>query len=286
MSDFTGPQRPSGEQAANDPMPDGEHGERPADPVEPAENVDAVPDAASVDRSSTVYIGGSHVLQRAEHYRTEPIVVSGERSAPPGLGVGESPQLVGDERSRATRRIWDAWSGKRSGAVSRPVEVKPPRHPLVVLPMLILLTGVAAFFSWVSAEPLWLYAGHQVSGTVTVEECHAEGFAPRCEGRFVPDAGGDTQPVLRISGDTGAERAGETVTGRVVSPRATSVYIGDELGLLLRWSIGLAVVIAVGFAIAWVAGAWRFTGRLRAGAVGLSLAGPLVIWLGALALTW
>lgn len=291
MSDFTGPQRPSGEHTAEDPT--SRRGPS-ADPTDWAVEIDAESDAPGFDDEPSPHLsGGAYSIQRTDRVVTEPLVVSGDRSAPPkGPDVDETaplPRAAADgEPSQATQRIRDAWSDvpESTAPTTRPAEVKPPRPPLVVLPMVILLTGLAAFFSWVSAEPFWLYVGHEVSGTVTVGECHAEGFAPRCTGRFVPDSGGDSQPVLRISGDTSAERAGETVTGQVVSQRSTSVYIGDDLGLLLRWSIGLGAVVALGFAIAWAGGAWRFTGRLRAGAVTVSLAGPLIIWLGALALTW
>ncbi|HIW63650.1 MAG TPA: hypothetical protein H9881_14420 [Candidatus Stackebrandtia excrementipullorum] len=295
MSDFTGPQRPSGEPAVEDEM-------LPRPPVDPtrwgadldADDPDAsAPPTPAGDGPSLYMSGGPYAIQRIDRPITEPLVVSGEPSVPDGRsGLDDTaPQPAVTGSLYATQRLHEAWTQKpksrpKSSVSARTKRVKPPRRPQVMLPMVILLTGVAAFFSWVSAEPFWLYTGHEVTGTVTVAECDTEGFAPRCQGRFVPHSGGETQPVLRISGDTHAERAGETVTGQVVSHRSTSVYIGDDLGLLLRWSVGLGLVIATGFAIAWATGAWRFPGRLRAGAVAVSLAGPLLIWLGALALTW
>jgi len=351
MSEFTGPQRPAGDHAADQPTPPGEQpdrrrskdtgavswfgdaprrsvfsktmhlrsngpkssGSRPADPKpmqDPKPTQDSIPldsgpgeqPAASTPFTPMPGFGAPYpdLPSRRTGFEvprpvTEPLVVSGSQPED-GHGMSLStdttplPRIaVEDEESPMVRRIRAAWEGDTEPPPDRkapPREPKEPRPPTVVLPLLILFIGVAAFFSWVSAEPFLISIGHHVTGTVTVNECHAEGFAPRCQGKFVPDSGGDSQPAMRITGDTTVERPGETVAAQAVSYDSTSVYIGDDFGLGLRWGLGLAMVVGCGFAIAWISGAWRFAGRARLAAVAASMAAPLLIWLGALALTW
>lgn len=217
--------------------------------------------------------------------------VLAEGIPPPRHAAADTPS---DQPARAVEPIQAMWNNADGSGLKRPeprapiVPLKPPkpRSLWVALPSMILLTGLAAFFSWVSAEPFWLSVGHDISGTVTVSECVAEGFAPRCEGDFVSDSGGQTLPGVRITGDTEAERQGTTVAAQAVSGSARSVYIGDTTGLVLRWGIGLFLVLCCGLAIAAVSGAWQWRGKARAGAVLACVAGPLLLWFGALALTW
>ncbi|GAA4909848.1 hypothetical protein LX16_2814 [Stackebrandtia albiflava] len=215
---------------------------------------------------------------------------------PSPLPASEAPQQRAAEPSESVGRIHAMWESADERATPRPPSprarrppgepARPPRSPLLVFPAVILLAGVAAFFSWVSAAPFWMSVGHHVEGRVTVQRCEAEGFAPRCEGRFAPEGGGDSVPAMRITGDSRAERPGETVAALAVSRESHAVYIGDDTGLVLRWALGLAMVVGCGFGVAGVTGAWRFTGRRRLGALGVSVTGPLLIWLGALAMTW
>lgn len=163
---------------------------------------------------------------------------------------------------------------------------KPPRSILVALPGLVALAVVSAFFAWVSAEPFWLSLGHDVDGTVTVLDCDASGFAPRCEGEFLPVDSVEKMAGVRITGDAEAKQVGETVAAQAVSHKSRSVYVGDDIGLRLRWGIGLGVLLVCGIGIAAITGAWRWRGRARILTVLACLAGPVLLWLGALALTW
>ncbi|MFD0556867.1 hypothetical protein ACFQ3B_07395 [Stackebrandtia endophytica] len=344
MSEFTGPQRPSGDHSADPSAPPGE----PVPPREPETPSSHRPN----DTGAVSWFGDAprrSVFSRSMHLKSTAAKRQETRSAaetpaparnpepstapapPPGFGepypdlftprrtevtvprpVAEPlvvagahpeddrgtslstdttplPRITVEDESPMVRRIREAWEGEGEPPPEdkpRPRRDREPRSPAVVLPTLILFIGIAAFFSWVSAEPFLISIGHHVTGTVTVNECHAEGFAPRCQGKFVPDSGGDSQPAMRITGDTTVERPGETVAAQAVSHDSTSVYIGDDLGLGLRWGLGLAIVVGCGFAIAWISGAWRFAGKSRLAAVAASMAAPLLIWLGALALTW
>lgn len=64
---------------------------------------------------------------------------------------------------------------------------KPPRHPVLGLAGLLVLTLLSSFFAWVSAEPLWLAVGHGERGTATVLSCTGGGIGLRCRGTFVAD---------------------------------------------------------------------------------------------------
>lgn len=162
--------------------------------------------------------------------------------------------------------------------------VRDPRRPGVGLPLLVVFALFAAFFAWVGAEPFWLAVGHADRGTVAVTRCTGGGVAKRCAGDFtaadrryrvrgVPVSGGDARPGARLA-------------ARMVSSSARQAYVGDSLGLLLRWAVPLALVLLLGLLIAVVTGAGRLRGRHRAAAVTLSLLGPLVIAAGLLAAAW
>jgi hypothetical protein len=79
----------------------------------------------------------------------------------------------------------------------------------------------------------------------------------------------------------GVERAacrdGGSWTARMVSPASGRAWAGDTTALHLRWTIGFALVLLSGLAIAWVTGAARFTGWRRATTFALSLAAPLAL---------
>jgi hypothetical protein len=186
------------------------------------------------------------------------------------------------------QRMWNG-TGPEAPPHRRP-QLRPlpkePRSAKVALPMVVVLALIAAFIAWVSAEPFWLSVGHDIEGTVTVNECEAAGFAPRCEGEFVPEQGSVKLPGVRITGDAQAKQSGETIAAQAVSLSSGTVYVGDQLGLVLRWGIGLVLLLVCGLCIAWVTGAWRWHGRARTVTVLVSLAGPVLLWFGALAFSW
>ena len=64
-------------------------------------------------------------------------------------------------------------------------------------------------------------------------------------------------------------------------------YAGSTDGLHVRWGVGLGLVLVCGALIAWITGARRLLGRtVRTGAVLLSFAGPLLLFVGMLAATF
>ncbi|GAA4205372.1 hypothetical protein [Actinocatenispora rupis] len=168
---------------------------------------------------------------------------------------------------------------------SRPVPFRAPRRPGVGLPLLVVFALLAAFFAWVGAEPFWLAVGHADRGTVTVTRCTGHGVLKRCVGDFA--AGGDRYRVrgVPVSGGDAAP-VGVRRPARMVSQTGRQAYVGDSLGLLLRWAVPLALVLVLGLLIALATGAWRLRGRQRAVACTLSMLGPLVITAGLLAAAW
>ncbi|HEY3504010.1 MAG TPA: hypothetical protein VGN37_14655 [Actinocatenispora sp.] len=162
--------------------------------------------------------------------------------------------------------------------------VRDPRRPGVGLPLLVVFALFAAFFAWVGAEPFWLAVGHADRGTVAVTRCTGGGVAKRCVGDFTAADGRYRVRTVPVSG--GDARPGARLAARMVSSSARQAYVGDSLGLLLRWAVPLALVLLLGLLIALVTGAGRLRGRHRAAAVTLSLAGPLVVAAGLLAAAW
>jgi len=159
---------------------------------------------------------------------------------------------------------------------------KPPRRPSVGLAGMVLLSLLAAFFAWVSAEPLWLAVGHGDRGTATVTRCAGTGVGQRCVGEFTAAGGEFTVAGVAMLGLAEDQRtAGATMTARMVSADGRSAYADDRAGLHLRWAVGLLLVLACGLGIAVTTGAGRLDSRAaRIGAVATSLAAPLLITLG------
>jgi hypothetical protein len=166
-------------------------------------------------------------------------------------------------------------SARRPLARPRPAPVvrlsKKPRSPWLAMPGLVVLMTLAAFLGWVSAEPFWLSVGHGEPGTVTVLSSGSV-----CQGSF--QAAAFTVSTVDIDGLAGGGcRVGAAHPARMVSATGARAYVASDRGLVLRWGIGFALVLACGFALAWVLGAYRFTGRRRRLAILTSLAAPYVV---------
>lgn len=176
----------------------------------------------------------------------------------------------------------DLWF--RMASKPEPVAQKPPKQPRrlgVALPFIIVFALLSAFFSWVSAEPLWLALGHGETGTATVTRCVGDGVTRRCQGDFTTD----DFSVVRITllGLTEADtKTGRTVTAQMVSERSHRAYAGG--GFVLRWLPGLVLVVLCGLAIVMITGVRRLGDRReRWTAVAASVAAPLLVTVGFLA---
>jgi hypothetical protein len=166
---------------------------------------------------------------------------------------------------------------------------RDPRRPLGGLIALLALGLVAAFFSWVSAEPFWLAVGHGRNGTATVERCTGSGVTQRCTGTFVAAGGAYSVPDLALLGvEPKQKAAGSVVSARIVSTTSRQAFVGGTGTLLhLRWTLGFLLVLLCGFGIAGLTGASRLeNAQARRGALLISLAGPLVLLAGFLVATY
>jgi hypothetical protein len=183
-------------------------------------------------------------------------------------------------------RVPDGHRGDAESPVTPRRRRKPPRSPAVGLIGLLLFTFIATFFAWFSAGPLWLSLGHSQHGVATVANCPVAGIDKRCA-RFTADGGSFTATVTLL-GPAGARAAdGATIPAEMVSRSNTIAYAGDPTSLYLRWIPGLMIVLLCGFGIAWITGSYRLPRRRsRFVAVAMSLAGPILIALGMLAVTW
>jgi hypothetical protein len=168
----------------------------------------------------------------------------------------------------------------------RPPAKKPrsPRRPLPGLLGLVAMALIAAFFSWVSAEPFWLAVGHGDAGLATVSRCSGSGVTQRCAGAFAAADGSFTVERVTLLGvDTNS--AGAVAPARMVSPDSRQAYVGDTGVLLhLRWVLGFILVVLCGYGIAGLTGARHLeTAAARRNAVLISLAGPVLLLIGFLA---
>jgi hypothetical protein len=177
--------------------------------------------------------------------------------------------------------------GRRSGVTNvaarrRVRRSRLTRHPLAGLTALVLLGLLATFFAWFSAEPLWLSLGHGTQGSATVDTCPVHGIAKRCAD-FTADGDAFVAVKVTLLG-AGPVAPGRTVPARMVSATGSAAYTGSSAP---RWVPSLLAVLLCGFGIAWLTGAYRLPGRrARLSALGLSLAGPLLLTAGMLAATW
>jgi hypothetical protein len=267
---------------------------------EPGPAVDPVPDVmvlpepppdrnrptVALDRGSVPGQGGGR-----RPVRPQPVMdpVRAER-------LENSPFWLSDAERAAAGNAWptapvpepDLPDGVRPG---QPPHRTPrtPRRPAPGLIGLVLLGLVAAFFSWVSAEPFWLAVGHGDRGAATVARCTGDGVTQRCAGTFAAADGRYTVERVTLLGVAPEERAaGTTAPARMVSADSRQAYIGGT-GLLLhlRWVLGFLLVLLCGYGIAGLTGARHLeTARARRVAVLTSLAGPLLLLAGFLAATW
>jgi hypothetical protein len=241
--------------------------------------------------------GVPEIMILPERQRERPTVVLARGSVPPQTrqpsqreqAIEESPfwapagqphpETVDTDADRPASRI-----GVPPGRRDRP---RRPRRPATGLIGLLLLALIAAFFAWVSAEPVWVAVGHAEKGIATVAECAGSGVAERCRGTFT-DGSFAVKNVALLGVDVAHRHAGATVPAQMVARDSGQAFVGATGALLhLRWAAGVLLLLLCGLAIAGVTGARRLeSARARRRAVLLSLAGPLAMLAGFLALTY
>jgi hypothetical protein len=168
----------------------------------------------------------------------------------------------------------------------RPRNRRPggPRRPWLVLPAVIALALVAAFFAWVSAEPVWLAVGHGDAGTAIVIKNRHGAPDGRCLSNFSAADGRFRAHAVPVTGVRRSVCAvGTRISARMVSPAGREAYAGGTSGLTARWMLGLLLVLACALLIVRVSGAARFNGRERLAAVTMTFCAPLAIAIGILA---
>jgi hypothetical protein len=269
--------------------PPAAHDEEPAyDLAEPV--WDAAPHRAEPLHTAAAAAIGSAAVPAPAPSAAVPAPAPAVDDEPFWLPTEEVPRDESDAAWPAPRMRAGRPSVHRSrSAADRKAPPRPPRRTGPALTALVVLSLLAAFFGWVSAEPLWLAVGHGNSGTATVDRCTGSGVAQRCVGRFAEANGRFVTGRVALLGVAEAERhAGTTVRARMVGSESRQAYVGtDGLGLHLRWALGLALVLLCGAGIAWATGATRLGDRLaRRRAVLASLAGPLVLAIGFIAAAW
>ena len=197
-----------------------------------------------------------------------------------------SPFWLTEEERAAADNTWPPGirdtSGSPSRAGERPGPAARPRTPHRTgrsLLGLIVLALVAAFFSWVSAEPFWLAVGHGRPGLATVARCTGSGVTQRCAGSFTASGDGSAKRVTLLGISAAARDPGTVVPARMVSPSSRQAYVGAAGTLLhLRWVLGFALVLLCGLGIAGLTGTRQLeTARARRGALLVSVAGPLLL---------
>jgi hypothetical protein len=270
-------------------------------PGQSTRNTSATPDPSRADAT------------RADPTRADPTRADPTRADPTGAGiepVGAGQVRVGQGRADPARlqaieesSFWLAADeasrdgsapggggppASRLGVAPRPRDLpRRPRAPFGGLVGLLVLALAATFFAWVSAEPIWLAVGHGDRGTATVARCTGSGIAQRCEGTFT-DGVFTSAGVVLLGVDATQRREGASVPARMVDRNSRQAFVGAS-GLLLhlRWSIGVLLVLLCGLCIAGTTGARRLeSARARRRAVLLSIAGPLALLAGFLAVSY
>jgi hypothetical protein len=212
--------------------------------------------------------GDADTDARLEKLENSPFWLSeAERTA-----AGRRPD-VSSHTAERTRR------GRRGRRV-RPTAIRRPAPALFAL---ISLALVASFFSWVSAEPFWLAAGHGDQGYATTTACRGSGVAQRCVGRF--DAADGSFAITRVTllgVAAGKRTAGAVTPARMVSAGSRTAYLGNAGFLVhLRWVLGFVLVLICGYGIAGLTGARRLDDpRARRLTTLASLSAPLILLAG------
>jgi hypothetical protein len=236
-------------------------------------------------------------VKRVAVQRVAVAVPSGPAEEPFPLWPAETVRAIQTAVPDAGTESWPAGPmrvdlARRSTGIRPPVVhrrlTRPTRRPVVGLSGLLLLSLLAGFFAWVSAEPFWLAVGHGRSGTATVSRCTGHGVLRRCVGDFTAAGGAFRAERVALAALPDAmKRPGGTGTASMVSARGRIAYAGDSAGLNLRWLLGFGAVILCGLAIAWITGAPRLARRRgRLGGYLTSLGAPLLLLLGILAVTY
>jgi hypothetical protein len=229
--------------------------------------------------------GGSRLATAGELMIIEP-----ERVGRPG--VTPLPEVLGEPEVEARlERMENSpfWLSEeeRAAAETVPADRRPGRrrrqpahNPLSALFCLVVLSLVAAFFGWVSAEPFWLAAGHGDQGYATTIRCQGDGLTQRCLGRFTTaDGGFAVSPVTLLGIDGDRRQPGAVSPARMVSPGSGQAYTAPAGPLMhLRWGLGFLLVLICGYGIAEATGARRLPSRpARRSATIVSFLGPLLL---------
>lgn len=249
-----------------------------------------------LERPERVPPGGSRLATASELMIIEPGSPAGRPEPgpehPPRPGVTPLPEVLGspDVEARLERMenspFWlseeERAASAAAGTDPRPGKRRrlPARNPLSALLSLVLLSLVAAFFGWVSAEPFWLAVGHGDSGYATTTRCHGSGLTQRCTGQFATGDGRFIVTRVTLLGVEGeGRRPGAITPARMVSPDSTQAYTAPAGPLMhLRWGLGFLLVLICGYGIAEATGARRLPSRpTRRSATILSFLGPLML---------
>ena len=253
---------------------------------------------AEADPAASAASVPEDVMVLPEPGRNRPTVAL-DRSAVPGQSrtklspaaerarerMENSPFWMSDEERAAASETRARVAAPGEELRGKPPRTKPrtPRRPAPGLIGLVALGLIAAFFSWVSAEPFWLAVGHGDEGLATVTRCEGSGVTQRCSGSFAADGGEYTVRNVALLGvEASQSNPGAVAPARMVSADSRQVYLG-ETGLLinLRWVLGFVLVLLCGYGVAGLTGARLLeTARARRGAVLISLAGPLLMLTG------
>jgi hypothetical protein len=205
-----------------------------------------------------------------------------------------SPFWLNEDERAAVTNAWPTVSTRAKLAESPPEfeegRGRPPRHrprtPRNAAPGvfgLIALALIAAFFSWVSAEPFWLATGHGTPGVVTVARCTGSGITQRCAGSFAASDGRFSRQTVALLGvEPGGRNPGAVAMARMVSAKSTQAYVGTTGPLVqLRWILGFLLVLLSGLGIAGLTGTRQLeTVRARRVALLMSVAGPVLLLAG------
>ncbi|MDG4768071.1 hypothetical protein O7632_28860 [Solwaraspora sp. WMMD406] len=165
---------------------------------------------------------------------------------------------------------------------------RKPRRPATGIAWILVLSAAAAFFGWVSAEPLWLATGRGTAGTATVTGCTGSGLGQRCLGEFVAHTGFTADQVRLLGVAPHQQTYGTELAARMLHPDRGTAYVVADLAMThLRWAVGWTLVLLCGVGLVWGSGARRLATRsARHGATLAALAAPVVVAAGFLAASW